>query len=237
MKAPFIVIDTKTGFHLASNNLKAVKAQTNNNAALAVLCNSILLLWKSVADVPDGEPCSDSQCAFVIDTSGEAAGSFPVQYFQLKDEVLCVVFGTKRHCLYEVFAVLIVDHVRAEGSKTLKELSTLNRIKGEAVKSAFEKCCLKEGITKAAVLVKKSTFYFSACVGELADALPVFQMYLSSHIASGVYCAGGLSWMVATSGSTRYVVVAYGAALGSFDRLVQDELLFNSALTLCLEST
>ena len=230
MNIPFIVVDTKTGFCLASNNLKVVHTQANSKSGLAVLCNSVLLLWRNVAELGgEGENSDGSSCHFRvgIENCANRVSGATSHYFCLRGERLCVVFGAECHIIFEIFVGRLSSFLLANDAKQLKDNRILSDLAQQTLRAAFLKQCECYGIENAALLVESSTTSFSSLRGQLGCSPHILASFLAASTASGAFVVGGLQCYVRISGASRCLVAALGAPLVSVEKVALDDCLID----------
>ncbi|KPA75845.1 hypothetical protein ABB37_08357 [Leptomonas pyrrhocoris] len=233
MDVPFIAVDTRTGFHLASHNLKAIDTQARSKEALAVLCNSVLLLWKNVNERSEEESFDETHSTFVVESSNLAQAALTTQYFHAHEHVLCVVFGSQHHVLYEIFADHIAAAINAR-TKFSKDGKAVNNVARAALSDAFQKQCSNLGIVDAVLVVKGPMKRFSLCHGHLANSSEALDAYISAGLCSGIFTDGSLQCLVCSSGPVRCVVAAPDTTLESIEKIADDNFMLSWALNLGL---
>ncbi|KPI86345.1 hypothetical protein ABL78_4571 [Leptomonas seymouri] len=233
MDVTFIAVDTRTGFHLASRNLKAIRTQTTSKDALAVLCSSVLFLYRSISECSKEEVGHDRVSEFVVDASVNGLSSLTVQYFHAQEHVLCVVFGTHHHTLYKMFASNIAACLLL-GNASLKDRRILTEIAENSLKDAFHKQCSSAGVASAVLIVVGPMKRFSYVHGHAANLSCAFDAYVDAEIVPGRFVVGALQWSACALGAVRCIVAADDAAAACFEKVALDGFLVRWALNLGL---
>lgn len=235
MSVPFIAVDAKTGFHIASHGLELLGLQTRSKSALAVLCNSVLLLWRNTAANEMNEENRAASQSFVVDVCSSSEVQSSVRYFHSTGHFLCVVFGSARHTLYANFAELLAHALHDGGVQAIKKRKVVQSIAKQALSVTFADICMQEGIPDCVLQSWTSSASLTCCHGKQGELWDSVLPDKGAAIVPGVYVCGELMYAVLKRGPARCVVAAYDAPLASFERMAQDAVLTHWCFGLCAD--
>lgn len=233
MDTPFIVVDTRTGFHVASRSLASVSAKVRNKSALAVLCNTIFLQWACIDENTAGVVSRSSSSAFTVEAPLSSSTHGGVQYFHVKDNFLCVVFAKRRHELYERYAECIVDEAVGGRAGKLSTAADIQRCAESVFRNSVRALFRVAGVEDYAVVAQGPSGCVNLGGGFLSERCDFLRVLVSRTFSSGVHIAGNLMYSVNIRGEAVYAVAGWGVSVECLEEVFADEILCSWALTLC----
>ncbi|KAG5484819.1 hypothetical protein LSCM4_07588 [Leishmania orientalis] len=237
MDIPFILVDTRTGFHVASSNLKFVNGEAKSKGALAVLCNTVFLQWVYIDESAGNVALKGAPLAFVVEKPLCSNVHGDVKYFQVKGNYLCVVFARRRHDLYEHFADRITEEAFCGRAGQLKAVGFVRGcaegVFGDVIRALFE----RSGVTDYAVVAEGPSGTVHVGGGVLNERCGAVTAFGRQMLLSGIHVADDLVCYVDIRGDSVYAVAALCMSVSCIEELTGDAILCSWALSLCCGST
>lgn len=232
MDTPFIVVDSRTGFHVASSHLRLLSAEERSKSALAVLCNTIFLQWACIDDNTTDIVSRSSSSSFTVETPLSSDMHGDVQYFHFKNSFLCVVFAKRRHELYERYAECIVEEAVCGRASKLSAAAHIQRCAESVFKDSIRALFGGAGVKDYAIVTQGPYGCLNLGGGFLSERCGVLNALVRRTFTSGVHVAGNLMYSVIIRGETVYAVAAWGVSVECLE-VFGDDVLCSWALTLC----
>ncbi|KAK7197614.1 hypothetical protein NESM_000712100 [Novymonas esmeraldas] len=233
MDVPFILLDTRTGFHLASRHLKRVGGPAKSKSALAVLCCSIYLQWSCVCERADGSERNGKSSEFIVESPWGNGATDDVQCFCREGVFLCVVFAKTRHTLYSRFAKCIAGEGACARSSDLKTAARLRECVVRVFKEAVDAAFGAAHVAEYAVAAWGPSGTVSAGSGAVGGRLSTFGRLTDASLLSGVFVEGDLKYKVDNGEGCLFVAVASNLSMQVFETLCGDEVLSQWAVSVC----
>lgn len=233
MDTPFVLVDTNTGFHLGSCNIKALQSEANSRSALAVLCSSVLLQWRCVVEEEKSSRVDTAPCSFEVADTVSSGADGRVRVFRSRDGYLAVVFADTRHDVYACYAEALVDEVAQGRLAPLKKVAGLQECARRALAAAAEQVMTKASITDFAVLGKGAGSRLEISRGQFKKGHRFDLSELESLTTSGVFVTGGVMYTIAGREATVVVVAVKSGTDVPLDLVDVEGVLFSWVLSLC----
>ncbi|KAG5483558.1 hypothetical protein CUR178_08224 [Leishmania enriettii] len=237
MDVPFILVDTRTGFHVASSNLKFVNGEAKSKGALAMLCNTVFLQWAYIGENVGSVASKGAPLAFVVEKPLGSNAHGDVKYFQVKGYYLCVIFARRRHDLYEHFADRVAEVAFSGQAGQLKAVGCVREcaegVFGDSIRAFFE----RSGVTDYAVVAEGPSGTVHVGGGVLNERCSAVAVFGRQMLLSGIHVADNLVCYVDIRGDSVYAVAALCMSVSCIEELSGDAILRSWALSLCCGST
>ncbi|KAG5484439.1 hypothetical protein LSCM1_07808 [Leishmania martiniquensis] len=233
MHPPFILVDARTGLHLASSNLKWLNGDVKSKSSLAALCNAVLYQWICVDENSNYVPSKDALFGFVVEKAFGTDAHGDVQYFQLKGAYLCVVFARRRHDLYAQFADRIVEEAACGHANQLKVETFLRKLTEAVLQDSIRAFFERVEVADYAVVGQGSFGSLYAGGGVWRDRCNALTGLVGRTFTSGIHASGDLTYYVNIRDDFVFAVVVFFVSMPCIEEMIEDGIFFLWSLTCC----